>query len=163
MQVEQRQTVQLLQSLLKIPDICITCPHCCPPPDFRSIDFVTNPVLPSGGATSGGPSGGNPFQQIQINAGPASHPDDTIEHVITHELGQVIGLRHSDDCNRAISCGGSSGNEGPAGMDANHIPGMPTTATTGGSLMNSCFSAGTTGEFTSSDITALTTRGGLRE
>ncbi|WNZ63948.1 M57 family metalloprotease [Myxococcus sp. MxC21-1] len=41
--------------------------------------------------------------------------------------------------------------------DAIHVPGTPTTTTAGGSLMNSCFPAGTTGEFSSSDITTLTT------
>nr|WP_090494635.1 M57 family metalloprotease [Myxococcus virescens] len=51
----------------------------------------------------------------------------------------------------------SSSNEGPAGVGAIHVPGTPTTTTAGGSLMNSCFPVGTTGEFTSSDITALTT------
>jgi hypothetical protein len=78
------------------------------------------------------------------------------EHVITHELGHTVGFRHSDYYNRAISCG-SGGNEGSAGVGAIHIPGTPTGAVVGGSVMNSCFRSSENGEFTSSDRTALTT------
>ena len=80
---------------------------------------------------------------------------DVNEHVITHELGHTIGFRHSDYYNRAISCGGAASNEGAAGVGAILIPGTPSTATVGGSIMNSCFRSTETGELTSSDITAL--------
>jgi hypothetical protein len=40
-------------------------------------------------------------------------------------------------------------------VGAIHIPGTPTTATRGGSVMNSCFSSSSTGNWTSSDRTAL--------
>jgi hypothetical protein len=76
------------------------------------------------------------------------------EHVITHELGHAIGFRHSDYYNRSISCG-SGGDEGAGTYGAIHISGTPTTATVGGSIMNSCFRSTETGEFTSSDVTAL--------
>jgi hypothetical protein len=77
------------------------------------------------------------------------------EHVISHELGHCIGFRHSDYYNRAISCGGSASNEGTAGVGANLIPGTPSTAVVGGSIMNACFRSTETGEWTSSDVTAL--------
>ena len=76
------------------------------------------------------------------------------EHVITHELGHCIGFRHSDYYDRSISCG-SGGNEGSAGVGAIHIPGTPTDARVGGSIMNSCFRSSETGEWSSSDRTAL--------
>lgn len=106
------------------------------------------------GGSAGFPSGGNPYSQIRIGTGLQSYSTDVNEHVITHELGHTIGLRHSDYYNRSISCG-SGGNEGSAGVGAIHIPGTPTTATVGGSVMNACFRSTETGEFTNSDKTAL--------
>ncbi|RYZ14497.1 MAG: protease [Myxococcaceae bacterium] len=107
------------------------------------------------GGSAGFPSGGNPYSAINIGTGLQSYSVDVNEHVITHELGHAIGFRHSDYYNRSISCGGSATNEGSAGVGAIHISGTPTTATVGGSIMNSCFRSTETGEFTSSDITAL--------
>jgi len=40
-------------------------------------------------------------------------------------------------------------------VGAIHVPGTPTTATVGGSLMNSCFRSSETGNFAASDRTAL--------
>ena len=48
-----------------------------------------------------------------------------------------------------------SGNEGDAGVGAIHIAGTPTTAALDGSVMNSCFNQGSTGQWTASDLTAL--------
>jgi hypothetical protein len=106
------------------------------------------------GGSAGFPSGGLPYNTINIGTGLNSYSVDVNEHVITHELGHAVGFRHSDYYNRAISCG-SGGNEGSAGVGAIHIPGTPTTATVGGSVMNSCFRSTETGEWTSSDRTAL--------
>ncbi len=108
----------------------------------------------STGGSAGFPTGGKPYGTINIGVGLQNYSDDVNEHVITHELGHCIGFRHSDYYNRAISCG-SGGDEGDAGVGAIHIPGTPTTATVGGSIMNSCFSSTETGEWTSSDVTAL--------
>jgi hypothetical protein len=106
------------------------------------------------GGSAGFPSGGKPYYAINIGTGLNNYSANVNEHVITHELGHAIGFRHSDYYNRSISCG-SGGNEGSAGVGAIHIPGTPTTATVGGSIMNSCFRSTETGEFTSSDRTAL--------
>jgi hypothetical protein len=118
--------------------------------------FTINAVIQPGvvGGSAGFPSGGLPYGTINIGGGLSSYSVDTIEHVITHEIGHTIGFRHSDYFNRSISCG-SGGNEGDAGVGAIHIPGTPTGATVGGSLMNSCFRTTETGEFTSTDVTAL--------
>ena len=111
------------------------------------------------GGSSGFPSGGLPFNTINIGTGlnSSTFPTSTVTHVITHELGHTIGFRHSDYFNRAISCGGSPSNEGSAGVGAIHISGTPTGATVGGSIMNSCFRTTETGKFTSTDVTALNT------
>src|SRR3954463_3309352 len=111
------------------------------------------------GGSSGFPSGGRPFNTINIGTGleSSTFSVDTVEHVITHELGHTIGFRHSDYFNRAISCGGSPSNEGQAGVGAILIPGTPSGATVGGSIMNSCFRQSETGKFTSTDVTALNT------
>ena len=106
------------------------------------------------GGSSGFPSGGLPYGSFQIGAGTNNYSVDVNEHVITHELGHTIGFRHSDYYNRSISCG-SGGNEGDAGIGAILIPGTPSTATVGGSVMNSCFRSTETGEWSSTDITAL--------
>jgi hypothetical protein len=106
------------------------------------------------GGSAGFPSGGLPYGAINIGTGLNSYSVDVNEHVITHELGHCIGFRHSDYYNRAISCG-SGGNEGASTVGAILIPGTPSTATVGGSIMNACFRSTETGEFTSSDRTAL--------
>lgn len=128
---------------------------------FRTNGFVSGcdalitafPVGGSGGS-AGFPSGGQPFGAINIGTGTAQFGTNTVEHVITHELGHTLGFRHSDYFNRSISCG-TGGNEGGGGVGAIHIPGTPTGATVGGSIMNSCFRSNEDGEFTSSDRTAL--------
>jgi hypothetical protein len=109
---------------------------------------------PTGGS-AGFPSGGLPFNSIQIGRGLASFATNTVTHVITHELGHCVGFRHSDWFNRAISCGGTPTNEGAGSIGAILIPGTPSTAVVGGSVMNSCFRTVEAGVFTSSDKTAL--------
>ncbi|HYH99718.1 zinc-dependent metalloprotease [Hyalangium sp.] len=115
---------------------------------------ITAQTMSGTGGSAGFPSGGRPYGTINIGTGLNTYSVDVNEHVITHELGHAVGFRHSDYYNRAISCG-SGGNEGTAGVGAILIPGTPSTATKGGSVMNSCFSSTETGEWTSSDRTAL--------
>jgi Dual-action HEIGH metallo-peptidase len=109
---------------------------------------------PTGGS-SGFPSGGLPFNSIQIGRGLSSFQTSTVTHVITHELGHCVGFRHSDFFDRSISCGGQPSNEGDAGIGAILIPGTPSGATVGGSVMNSCFRTVEAGVFTNTDVTAL--------
>jgi hypothetical protein len=116
---------------------------------------ITATTMSGAGGSAGFPSGGKPYGTINIGTGLQSYSADVNEHVITHELGHCIGFRHSDYYNRSISCGGSATNEGTAGVGANLIPGTPSTAVVGGSIMNSCFRSTETGEWTSSDRTAL--------
>jgi len=110
------------------------------------------------GGSSGFPSGGLPFNTINIGTGldSSTFSTDTVEHVMTHEIGHTVGFRHSDWFNRSISCG-SGGSEGTSTVGAILIAGTPSGATVGGSIMNACFRASETGEFTSTDVTALNT------
>jgi hypothetical protein len=118
--------------------------------------FTINAVIQPGlvGGSAGFPSGGSPFPTINIGGGLSTFSVDTIEHVITHEIGHTIGLRHSDFFDRSISCG-TGGDEGDAGVGAILIPGTPSGAVVGGSIMNSCFRTSEIGELAASDVTAL--------
>jgi hypothetical protein len=117
-------------------------------------EIVGSTKGPAGGQ-SGFPAGGLPYDKFQVGKGTASYGVDVVEHVITHEIGHTIGFRHSDYYNRSISCGGGASNEGDAGIGAILIPGTPANAVDNGSVMNSCFNLGSTGEWTNSDVTAL--------
>jgi hypothetical protein len=116
---------------------------------------ITAKTMTGTGGSAGFPSGGLPYGTINIGTGLQNYSVDVNEHVITHELGHCIGFRHSDYYNRAISCGGAYSNEGASTVGAVLIPGTPSTATVGGSVMNSCFRSTESGEWTSSDRTAL--------
>jgi opacity protein-like surface antigen len=123
---------------------------------FADCDATISARTTSGtGGSAGFPSGGKPYGTINIGVGLQNYSDDVSEHVITHELGHCIGFRHTDYYDRSISCGGGYSNEGASSVGAIHIPGTPTDARVGGSVMNSCFRATESGEWSSSDKTAL--------
>lgn len=117
--------------------------------------LITGSTKGAAGGQSGFPSGGLPYSQFQVGKSTANYGVAVVTHVITHELGHCVGFRHSDYYNRSISCGGSASNEGDGGVGAILIPGTPGTAVNNGSVMNSCFNAGSTGAWTASDVTAL--------
>lgn len=121
--------------------------------NYSSYDMVVYKVSGAGGGSAGFPSGGNPYKFIQIQAGTSNYDTNVVEHVITHEMGHCLGLRHTDYFNRSLSCG-SGGNEGSSGVGAIHIPGTPT-GFDANSIMLACFSSSEDGEFGSYDRTAL--------
>jgi hypothetical protein len=118
-----------------------------------SADIVVYRVSGSAGGSAGFPSGGAPYKWVQIFSGTSSYDTNVVEHVITHEIGHCVGMRHTDYFNRSLSCG-SGGNEGDGGVGAIHIPGTPT-GFDANSIMLSCFGSSEDGEFGSFDVTAL--------
>lgn len=101
------------------------------------------------GGQAGFPSGGAPYNQVQLFSGLTGYNVDIHEHVATHEIGHAIGLRHADWKTRA-SCGQNT-NEGKSG--AVQISG--TVDQTTNSIMASCFGAGAGGEFMGQDAAAF--------
>lgn len=120
--------------------------------NYSPYDIVVyqNPNGEAGGV-AGFPSNGNPYKYVQIFSGMEAYSTNTNEHVITHEIGHSVGLRHTDWFSRQ-SCGQSGENADPDG--AVHIPGTPTGYDST-SLMLACFGANENGEFGSNDVTAL--------
>lgn len=103
------------------------------------------------GGVAGFPSGGNPYKWVQIYNGMESYNTDVNEHVMTHEIGHCMGLRHTDWFSRQ-SCGQSGESAGSDG--AVHIPGTPT-GYDANSVMLACFSSSEDGEFGNYDKIAL--------
>lgn len=123
--------------------------------NLSTADIVVYQVNNSGaGGRAGFPNGCNPYKWVQINSGSDPLNTNVIEHIITHEIGHALGLRHTDWFNRA-SCGGFN-NEGQADEGAIHIPGTPAN-TDLNSVMLACFDGTENGEFGPFDRVALET------
>jgi len=103
------------------------------------------------GGVAGFPSGGDPYKYVQIFSGMENYSTATNEHVITHEIGHSVGLRHTDWYSRQ-SCGQSGEAAGSDG--AVHIPGTPTGYDSN-SIMLACFGANESGNFGYYDEVAL--------
>lgn len=108
----------------------------------------------SAGGRAGFPfADGRPYNKIKLFSGLRKYDKGVHEHVVTHELGHCVGLRHVDYFNRKLSCG-KGGNEGAGGSGAIHITGTPT-GTDKKSVMEACFSSKQNGEFSKNDKKAL--------
>jgi len=112
---------------------------------------ITITAEPGSGAIAGFPAGGLPFDQVRVGFGVADLGVPVAAHVLMHELGHCIGLRHTDWLDRSSSCGGDPVTESVDG--AVHVPQTPLGATP--SVMKACFDANETGDWTATDLTAL--------
>ncbi len=119
--------------------------------NYQSKDMVVYKTSGAAGGVAGFPSGGNPYKWVQIFSGTDSYDTNVVEHVITHEMGHCVGMRHTDWFSRQ-SCGQSGESANPDG--AVHIPGTPTGYDSN-SVMLACFGSGEDGEFGYYDIVAL--------
>lgn len=103
-------------------------------------------------------SAGNPYGSIQMSGILISTYKFTVNGIATimaHEMGHCIGFRHTDYYNRAISCGGSTSNEGAGTIGANLIPGTPSTATLAAQSWMLACTDGSNRNFNADDKTAL--------
>ncbi len=108
--------------------------------------------------SAGFPSGGNPFNTVNMNTYwyTPSIGVNALATTIAHEIGHCIGFRHTDYMDRSYSCGGQVTNEGASTVGAVYISGTPT-GPSAGSWMLACSSTSTNRPFTTSDNTALNT------
>ncbi len=106
-------------------------------------------------ASSGFPSGGNPYNEVKFNRQYQNYSAGFLATVLAHEIGHCIGFRHTDYMNRSYSCG-TGGNEGQetTGVGAVYIPGT-ATGPEAASWMLACLSSTTDRPFNANDKTAL--------
>lgn len=107
-------------------------------------------------ASSGFPSGGNPYGSVLFNTNYSGWNANTLASIMAHEIGHCIGFRHTDYMDRSYSCGGAPVNEGDAGIGAIHIAGTPT-GPDAASWMLACIGNGINRPFNANDVTALNT------
>ncbi|WP_299443897.1 M57 family metalloprotease [uncultured Aquimarina sp.] len=109
----------------------------------------------SQGGVAGFPRNGNPFNRVEIDGGSSSLPIGAIEHLMTHELGHCVGLRHSDFGTRSSCPPFLQGNEGAGSIGAVFIPGTDGSTDSQASVMRACFRVNESGNFFRQDRVGL--------
>ena len=107
------------------------------------------------GGVAGFPRNGNPFNRVEIDGGSSSLPLGAIEHLMTHELGHCVGLRHSDFGTRSSCPPFLQGNEGAGSIGAVFIPGTDSSTDSQASVMRACFRVNESGNFFRQDRVGL--------
>ncbi|MFD2562601.1 M57 family metalloprotease [Aquimarina rubra] len=119
--------------------------------NYQAADLVVYVRRDLGaGGLAGFPSGGRPYKWARIGPSVSSRGSNYATHVITHEMGHCIGLRHTDWFRRY--CDGSNEQQGSDG--AIHIPGTPTGIDISSTMM-SCPTGYEDGNFNRNDVTAI--------
>ena len=126
-----------------------------------NIAFLAAPKRASYLASGGFPTGGNPYNQVLVNASQIGSTASVTFYqfcgsILAHEMGHCIGFRHTDYYDRSISCGGATSNEGASTVGAILIPGTPSTASNAAnSFMLACVSLDQNRPFNPDDLIAL--------
>ncbi|MEM7151187.1 MAG: M57 family metalloprotease [Myxococcota bacterium] len=120
---------------------------CCPfvaPRDFEGTAAADPPFFELGRV--------NPGAEIEINV-PCMRlePIPVQRHVLMHELGHAVGLRHTDWETRASCPGGTPEHARPLG--AQHIEGTPRVDPD--SVMRACYDPSVTGTWSDGDRIAI--------
>ncbi|EZH72722.1 hypothetical protein ATO12_21550 [Aquimarina atlantica] len=118
------------------------------------VDNSINPDPNRSAGIAGFPSNGYPFTRVRINNGAnLTQTNQQLEHLLAHEIGHCIGLRHTD-WNTRKTCGENS-NEGVSNNGLVYIPGTAGPGGDPNSIMNACYPANTDGEWSNLDRVAL--------
>ena len=97
-------------------------------------------------------SSGRAGNKVTLGSAYANHSVSYLQHVVVHEFGHTLGMRHTNWFDRN-SDGNQSDNEGQAGVGAIHIPGTSSSYDSN-SIMNA-FINQSNGNFSSGDLVAI--------
>lgn len=100
-------------------------------------------------ASSGFPSGGNPYSSILVSTFCNNYSTCVLAALLFHEIGHCIGVRHTDWYNPALSCGGTPV-PGPVPSSCNNCSATDTL-----SIFNTCLPSTGCPVATACDIAGL--------
>ncbi len=117
--------------------------------DTDTADIIVYKVEGEAGGSAGFPSiNGKPYKYVRINSDTDNLSINMNEHIITHEIGHCIGLRHKDWMN---PCGKGLISDAEFKLIQDKSAFLFED-----SIMQSCFSSTSDGEFTDADKNLIT-------